>query len=162
MSKQIVDVASLTKELQLPNSCGELLARLKRLQDKRKNLPRPGRRLSLSTTQRTAVLQKTDFRCHLCGGKIGKNKPFTADHVLPHAGGGKHTLANYLAAHRLCNGCRWFYSPQEFQWILRMGIWARQQMEDQTKIGKVLLPVFWRHEKVARRPRNRKSAVAGL
>jgi hypothetical protein len=56
--------------------------------------------------------------------------------VLACAAGGQHSIDNYLAAHGLCNGCRWFYSPEEFQWILRMGIWARKQMEDgKTDIG---------------------------
>jgi len=63
--------------------------------------------------------------------------------VLAHAAGGKHALDNYLAAQGLCNSCRWFYSPEGFEWILRMGIWARKQMEDKKmRIGLDMLPAF--------------------
>jgi hypothetical protein len=71
-----------------------------------------------------------------------------ADHVLSHAAGGPHKLPNYLAAHNLCNGKRWFYSPEEFQWILRIGVWARKQIEDQkTQIGEDMLCEFWNRPK---------------
>jgi len=133
--------------LRLPQSPDELVERLRFLHEERKHFPRPPRRLALTTEQRAEVLDKTDARCHLCGGEIIENK-FAADHVLSHAAGGEHKLANYLPAHSLCNGCRWFYSPEEFQWILRMGIWARKEMEDQKKkIGRDMLAAFWKHEK---------------
>jgi hypothetical protein len=133
--------------LRLPQSPDELVERLRFLHEERKKLPRPPRRPSLSTEQRAEVLDKTDSRCHLCGGEITESK-FAADHVLSHAAGGEHKLANYLPAHRLCNGCRWFYSPEEFQWILKMGLWARKKIEDQkTQIGKDMLCPFWEHEK---------------
>jgi hypothetical protein len=98
--------------LHLPQSPDELVERLRFLHEERKLFPRPPRRLSLTPQQRATVLDKTDSRCHLCGGEITENK-FAADHVLSHAAGGKHKLANYLAAHRLCNGCRWFYSSEQ-------------------------------------------------
>lgn len=132
--------------LSLPESPDELVLRLRFLHEERKKFPRPPCTLSLTKEQRAEVLQKTDSRCHLCGGKITESK-FAADHVLSHAVGGEHKLANYLPAHGLCNGCRWFYSPEEFQWILRMGLWARKKMQDQkTKIGKDMLSAFWKHE----------------
>jgi high-affinity K+ transport system ATPase subunit B len=59
-----------------------------------------------------------------CGGEVTEHK-FAAGHVLAHAGGGGHAIDNYLAAHGVCNGCRWFYSPEEIQWIFKMGVWAR-------------------------------------
>jgi len=146
--------------LRLPQSPDALVERLRFLHEERRQLPRPHRRLSLTPEQRTNVLDKTDSRCHLCGGEITENK-FVADHILSHAAGGEHKLANYLAAHRLCNGCRWFYSPEEFQWILRIGVWARKQMEDQkNKIGKDMLCNFWEHEnRLPRRRRKRASKI---
>ncbi len=134
-------------ELHFPQSPDELVERLRSLREERRKFPRPPRRLSLTAEQRVEVLNKTDSRCHLCGGEITENK-FAADHVLSHAAGGEHKLANYLSAHSLCNGCRWFYSPEEFQWILRMGVWARKQIEDQKKpISRDMLAAFWAHEK---------------
>jgi HNH endonuclease len=141
-------------ELRLPPSPNKLAGRLRVLHERRKKLSRPARRLSLTAKERAAVLDKTGTRCHLCGGRVRKGNPFAADHVLAHAAGGKHALDNYLAAHGLCNGCRWFYSPEEFKWILRMGIWARKQMEDKnTRIGLDMLPAFWKHEKASRKRR---------
>ena len=144
--------------LTFPQSPDELVERLRFLHDERKRFPRPPRRLSLTPEQRSNVLDKTDSRCHLCGGKITEER-FAADHVLSHAAGGEHKLANYLAAHGLCNGCRWFYSPEEFQWILRMGVWARKQMEDQkNEIGKDMLRTFWEHEKKLPERRRRRAS----
>lgn len=88
--------------LRLPQSPEELVERLRFLHEERKKFPRPPRRLSLTTEQRADVLHKTDSRCHLCGGEITESK-FAADHVLSHAAGGEHKLANYLPAHGLCN-----------------------------------------------------------
>ena len=138
--------------LRTPNSTGELAKRLKLLHSRRKRLRHPRRRLSLTRKQRGIVLAKTAGRCHLCGGKT-KGK-FAADHVLSHAAGGRHAIDNYLPAHRLCNGCRWFYSAEEFQWILRMGVWARKQMEDgKSDTAENLREAFLKHERGVRKRR---------
>jgi|ERR1700734_1930881 len=63
----------------LPKSPDQLVECLRFLHEERKKFPRPPRRLTLTTQQRTDVLDKTDSRCHLCGGKITENK-FAADH----------------------------------------------------------------------------------
>jgi HNH endonuclease len=142
------DVAEQRKnmsELYIPQSQDKLSARLKFLHAKRKKFARASRRLSLSGGQRSVVLGKTAGRCHLCGGKIIDAR-FAADHVLSHVAGGSHEIDNYLAAHGLCNGCRWFYAPEEFQWILKMGVWARKQIEDGTGIGKTMANRFLQHE----------------
>jgi hypothetical protein len=145
-------------EPNLPESFEKLAARLKVLHEERKQFPRPPRRLSLTPKQRADVLVKTDARCHLCGGEITENK-FAADHVLSHASGGEHKLTNYLAAHRLCNGCRWFYSPEEFQWILMMGVWARKQMEDRTRIGREMGELFLEQQKATRKRRSKNTCA---
>jgi hypothetical protein len=144
-------------DLNFPQSADELCARLSFLHEERKKLPRASRRLSLNKRQRAIVLEKTAGRCHLCGGPV--EKKFAADHVLAHGAGGTHTLDNYLAAHGLCNGCKWFYSPEEFQWILRMGVWARKQMEDRTTIGIQMLLAFFKHEQDTRKRRKRRGSV---
>jgi 5-methylcytosine-specific restriction endonuclease McrA len=136
-------------EPNLPQSVEQFTDQLRTLHEKRRNYSRPPRRLKLTPEQRADVLRKTDARCHLCGGEI-KGKQFAADHVLPHAAGGKHKLPNYLASHRLCNGCRWFYSPEEVQWILRMGVWVRKQIEDRTYLGEKIAPAFLKHENKVR------------
>src|SRR5689334_627442 len=139
-------------QLSFPKSPEALAQRLNDLHQERKNLPPPFRRRSLRPKERSTVLAKTAGRCHLCGGEITERK-FAADHVLSHAAGGPHELDNYLPAHGVCNGSRWFYSAEEFQWILRMGVWARKQMEDRTAIGKKMVQEFFRHEEAVRKRR---------
>jgi len=123
-------------ELRLPPSPDERTKRLKSLHGDRRKFQEerkksePERRRQLTDEERTTVLHKTAGHCHLCGGDLNENSDgelteerelvtdFVVDHIVPHASGGKDSLDNFLAAHGLCNGCRWFYSPEEFQWIL--------------------------------------------
>jgi hypothetical protein len=138
--------------LTLPQSSDELSQRLGTLHADRKNrksLPRAASRQSLTREQRTTVLRKTDGCCHLCGGEITESE-FAVSHVVAHAAGGQALTDNYLAAHGTCNGSRWFYSPEEIQWILKMGVWARKQMEDRTPIGMTMLEPFYQREKATR------------
>jgi HNH endonuclease len=147
-------------EPEFPHSSPGLVERLIYLHREREEHPRPSRRLSLSRHDREEVLNRTDGLCHLCGGKVREHM-FTADHVRPHALEGPHTMANYLPAHRVCNGARWFYSPEEFYWILRMGVWARKQMEDKTEIGLKMQEPFFVGEK-NNKERRRKRLLAKL
>jgi HNH endonuclease len=84
---------------------------------------------ALSLKERRDVLAKTDGRCHICGDVIKANEPWEADHVFAHILGGADTVNNYLPAHPLCNNYRWFYSAEEFQWILKLGVWFRTKIE---------------------------------
>jgi hypothetical protein len=47
----------------------------------------------------------------------------------------------------LCNNYRWDYSPEEFQMILKVGVWARTQVEAKTRIGRSLGERFLAHER---------------
>jgi hypothetical protein len=55
-------------------------------------------------------------------------------------------VRNYLAAHAVCNGYRWDYSPQESQWIMKIGIWARLHMERASRLGQEMLEAFHAYE----------------
>jgi hypothetical protein len=58
-----------------------------------------------------------------------------------------HTrLTNYLPAHSLCNNYRWDYSAEEFQWVLKIGVWARRRMESGSTRGTELAIGFYEHE----------------
>lgn len=114
---------------------------------------KPKRRF-LSRKERELILSKTDSRCHICGGIVGDR--WQADHVLAHSAGGVDSPDNYLAAHPVCNNYRWDYLPEEFQLILKLGVWARTEMEQNTKIGNELSKKFLQKEK--QRLRRRKSA----
>jgi hypothetical protein len=52
-------------------------------------------RAILTKTERSAVLAKTDGRCHICGGAINADD-WQADHVLARSTGGKHAVDNYF------------------------------------------------------------------
>ena len=92
------------------------------------------------------VLDKTNGRCHICGGIIEGNE-WHADHVLAHSTGGKHSEENYLPAHSLCNNYRWHYDPEEFQWILKIGVWMRTQIERGSTIGQEASRRFCENER---------------
>ncbi len=123
-----------------------LKRRLRELRDQRRNAQASGRRKTLSRVERAQVLASTDARCHVCGGAIDKNERWQADHVLAHSAGGAHALSNYLPAHALCNNYRWNYSPEEFQWVLKIGVWTRLQMEKDSAFGEEALRRFCDYE----------------
>ena len=114
-------------------------------------------RASLTKSQRSDVLSKTGERCHICGGTINAND-WQADHVLAHSSGGKHSVDNYLAAHSICNNYRWHYHAEEFQWIFKLGVWLRTQIERKTAIGQNAGREFCAHE---RRRAGRRKVKAG-
>jgi len=104
------------------------------------------KRFSLTRAERAAVLLKAGARCHICGGLIA-GVEWEADHVFAHSGGGSHSVDNYLPAHSLCNNYRWHYGAEEFQWILKLGVWLRTQIEQRTPAGKVAGEQFIAHER---------------
>jgi hypothetical protein len=106
-------------------------------------------------------LGSTRKRCHICGGEIAPDERWQADHVLAHSGGGAHATDNYLPAHALCNNYRWDYLPEEFQLILKLGVWVRTQVERGTSIGIAVGEAFVAHERhrEARRRRKRTSSA---
>lgn len=113
------------------------------------------RRKRLTKSERKEILDKTAGRCHICGGVISGK--WQADHVLAHSTGGEHDVDNYLPAHDLCNNYRWDYSEDEFQFILKIGVWARTQIEKRTKVGNAVADKFVAHEQ--RRANCRRTSV---
>jgi 5-methylcytosine-specific restriction endonuclease McrA len=113
------------------------------------------RRKSLKPRDRALILEKTGGRCHICGGLV--HDGWEADHVLSHSGGGGHCAENYLPAHTLCNSYRWDYSSEESQWVLKIGVWARKQMESGLPFGAEMLRRFFEYE-VRRRKRQQRGS----
>ena len=133
----------------LPDSAESYSNFLFNLREKRQSNIRKKRitrssRTSLSKRQRTNILKKTNSRCHICGGAIrGK---WQADHVFPHATGGEQTEDNYLPAHPSCNNYRWSYDPSEMLEIIKLGIWLRTQIINQSVIGMEAAERFIKYE----------------
>src|SRR5689334_24271583 len=124
--------------------------RLKLLRERRRQGKIAGstkRRQALTKEQRNLILNKTGGRCHICGGKIKKAENWQADHVLAHAHGGKHSVENYLAAHAICNNYRWHYGSEEFQWIMKLGIWIRTLIEKRDNLAMALAERFIKYER---------------
>jgi hypothetical protein len=136
---QVMDTPDPFKgEVKCPPALPKLLARLRRLHEKRAaqhkaHRKSKRRRKTLRSAERDKVLAVTKKRCHICGGKIAGR--WEADHVLAFSSRGKDSPENYLPAHRLCNNYRWDYSSEEFQWILKMGVWARTLMKNSSPEG---------------------------
>ena len=126
-----------------------------RREEKKKTKKKGPKRHSLTEAQRKGVLSKTGARCHICGGRIKKSDRWQADHVFPHSVGGGNHADNYLAAHALCNNYRWDYMAEEFQQILKLGVWARTQIERQTRLGRQMAIGLTNHERGRRRRRTR-------
>jgi hypothetical protein len=89
-----------------------------------------------------------------CAGLSVEGKAWQADHVMAYSASGVHDGDNYLPAHSLCNNYRWDYLPEEFQYILKLGVWTRSQIERGTLLGNAVASSFAGHE--ARRVKRRK------
>lgn len=135
----------LRAEADAPTTEEELAALLRQLHERRRSRKVRVSRRALPQQVRQAVLAKTGGRCHVCGGKVGAD--WAADHVLAHVGGGMHAVDNYLPAHKTCNGYRWHYLPEEFEFILKLGVWSRTQIERRTRIGQQIANAFVKHER---------------
>lgn len=105
-------------------------------------------RKPLSRAERNHIFLKTAGRCHICGGLI--EGTWNADHVFSHSLGGQHSADNYLPAHPICNNYRWFYGTEEFQWILKLGVWLRTQIEKKTAVGRIAAKAFCRQDQARR------------
>ena len=136
-------------EPDLPTSANQLKEHLVDLRDARRQRQadqriNPVPRKLLTAAERASVLKKTDRRCHICGGEVASR--WEADHVLAHSSGGLDSAENYLPAHTLCNNYKWDYDPEEFQWVLKIGVWARRQMLGGTFLGTDMLDPFYKYE----------------
>jgi len=140
---------------QIFSDVSEFAVALRELRARRKVRVNSGRsertrRAVLTKADRGKVLGKTGGRCHICGGTIDADD-WQADHVLAHSTGGVHSVDNYLPAHSICNNCRWHYDAEEFQWILKLGVWLRTQIETEKPIGRGRRPEILRTRTTARR-----------
>ncbi len=143
-------------ELELPPTAEALATRLLELRNERRRRQKEGKptKKNLGPPERKAVLEKTGGRCHICGGVI--SSAWQADHVLARAGGGHGRTSNLLPAHALCNNYRWNYLPEEFQWVLKIGVWVRLKMEQpKSQLGRKILRTFFKQE-VKRESRRRR------
>jgi hypothetical protein len=127
----------------------DFVRNLRRLRVQRNDAQKQAHKVSrkaLSAEERAAILSKTGGRCHICGGEIDPTSYWEADHVLRHGVGGGNKRDNYLAAHGLCNTYRWDHLPEEVQWVLKIGVWARKRMETDSEFGRKMTSLFFENE----------------
>lgn len=141
------------------SSAKDFAARLRALREKRREQKLALRdqvvRKSLSRSERQDIFAKTAGRCHICGGIIEGD--WEADHVFSHSLGGQHEAANYLPAHPICNNYRWFYGTEEFQWILKLGVWLRTHIEKETALGRLAANAFCTYDSIRAGRRRKKT-----
>jgi hypothetical protein len=146
--------------MEIPVSSNKFAEYLRKLRQKRLSIQHlqkglKKKRHPLAKADRKIILEKTNGRCHICGGRVGER--WQADHVLAHSAGGAHSAANYLPAHPTCNNYRWNYLPEEFELILKLGVWIRTQIEKETKVGKECGNAFLAYERNREKRKERNS-----
>jgi len=144
-----------SKEPQTPAELMSMIQKLRRERERRKDKHKAQgrRRMSPAKKLRPQIFAKTGGRCHLCGDEIEEGSDWQSDHVLAHSGGGVNTVDNYLPAHRLCNNYRWDYLAEEFQLILKLGVFVREAIEKNRPLGRKVADAFMKKEQ---RRRNRR------
>jgi 5-methylcytosine-specific restriction endonuclease McrA len=148
------------KELPYINDPDVLKREFRRLVEERENLKTNRTiRYSLSRAARKTIWLKTDGKCHVCGRDVEFDS-FEADHVKNHSGGGSNQVENFLPACRTCNNYRWHYTPDEIQWIFKLGIWAKTTIDHNDNLGKLIAVNFIRKE--ISREKRRKSPREAL
>lgn len=119
-----------------------LQEQIEKLHEERKAGKLPSKRTGrLTKEERLLILAKTDSKCHICGQDLSLTT-FQADHVVSHVRGGIHRVDNYLAACFICNNYRWHYLPEELQLILKIGVWAKTEIERKSAIGILMASKF--------------------
>ena len=103
------------------------------------------KRAAPSASARKIIFEKTGGLCHICGGELGAK--WAADHVKPAAIGGRSTTDNFLPACHTCNRLKWHRTPETIRLIMRLGIYARKQIQHDTPLGRKLVKLFDAKEK---------------
>ena len=115
---------------------------IQKLHIERKTAKGPSKRIGrLNKEERLQILAKTVCKCHICGQELSLAE-FQADHVVSHVRGGIHKVDNYLPACFICNNYRWHYLPEELQLILKIGVWAKTEIERKSTIGNLMASKF--------------------
>lgn len=104
-------------------------------------------RKSVSVAVKREVLQKTGNKCHMCGKRL-TIRTVQIGHIKARALGGADAVKNYLPSCASCNRARWILDTKEIEEILRLGIWARTEIENATsesrpsRIGRIMANAF--------------------
>jgi hypothetical protein len=84
--------------------------------------------------------------------------------VVPHKLGGHAKVENYLPGCKECNRLRWSYTPEVIRLIMRLGVYAKNEIRHDTGLGDQLIDVLRkrlrsnRKRRVGRLPRGNRRA----
>jgi 5-methylcytosine-specific restriction endonuclease McrA len=110
-----------------------------------------GTRKGVRSRDRHTIRAITGGRCHVCGGRVGRR--WQADHVVAIKLGGDNGSKNFLPICKPCNRLRWHYSPRVLRMVLLIGVYAKDEILGDTRLGNQLL------EMVVRRARHQERDV---
>ena len=134
----------------------ELIDELKELKRIRNEEVRPPARKNPTKSMREKIILKTGRKCHICGGDL--DEEWHADHILPHSAGGHDTVDNFLGSCSVCNGVRWYFSPDEIKLILKFDRIAQAEIRNNSTLGRTIAKKYFIEEqqKENRRKKRRK------
>lgn len=112
------------------------------------------RRVSPGTKDRKIIRQKTGGLCHICGGELGPK--WAADHITPVAKGGGNEIDNFLPACGTCNRLKWHRKPEMIRFIMQLGIYAKKEIERDSRLGRDIAKLFDQREAINRSRRKPK------
>lgn len=104
----------------------------------------------MTQTALKKIFDKTKGHCHFCGDRLkfanrGWRKSDTrwdghweADHVIQLHKGGARSAENCLAACTRCNRLRWQRKGRSLRNLLVLGLVAKSQVKQRTKLGRKL------------------------
>lgn len=96
----------------------------------------------LKKSEKEIVFNKTNGTCHICGCKLNLDK-FSVTNSLKK----ENSVENCLPACQSCKRIYDNYLPSEIKWALKIGLWAKTQIEYETEIGKEIATEIIEQEK---------------
>jgi 5-methylcytosine-specific restriction endonuclease McrA len=102
----------------------------------------------MKENQLRIIWKKTQGHCHFCGdpivfGRRGWKEGdlfgyWEVDHIIQRGKGGNKSIENCLPACTRCNRLRWHRSGEKIRELLLLGLIAKDEIKQKSKIGKAL------------------------
>jgi len=140
------------KDLPYIDNVDFMSAELRRLNNLRSEIKkRKTKTKNLKKSEKEEVFAKTNGTCHICGCDLEKDK-----FSITSSFGKENSVENSLPACQSCKRIYDNYLPSEIKWILKIGLWAKTQIEYETEIGKNIATEIIEQEKEGERRRKTK------
>lgn len=81
--------------------------------------------------EKEEIYNKTNGICHICGIKLSLNKFSITESIT-------NDNESFLPACKTCKRIHDNYLPEEIKWVLKIGLWAKTQIEYETEIGNLI------------------------